>query len=104
MSTATASGLQRRRLAVPDFADCGMRSENGLFWFFLVLHSSQRTSAYPGTPRGALRAQNKGCLRIYGFQGEAEEEGEGVTRITESSYRRIVPGKIECDVLFGDVF
>ena len=25
--------------------------------------------------------QNKGCLRIYRFQGEAEKEGEGFTRI-----------------------
>ena len=28
-------------------------------------------------------------LRIYGFEGGAAEEGEAVTRIRESSYRRI---------------
>ena len=27
-------------------------------------------------------------LRIYEFEGEAAEEGEGVTRIRELSYRR----------------
>ena len=27
-------------------------------------------------------------LRIYGFEGEAAEEGEGRTRIRKSSYRR----------------
>jgi len=30
----------------------------------------------------------RGAVRMYGFEGEAGREGEGVTRITESSYRR----------------
>ena len=70
------------------FAVLGSSCEkSALAWFSLV--AAPRTRGRLGTPRGALRAQNIGCLRIYGFQGEAAEEGEGFTRIRESSYRRI---------------
>ena len=37
---------------------------------------------------GSLQASYRGAVRKYGFEGEAGREGEGATRITESSYRR----------------
>ena len=42
---------------------------------------------------GSLQASYKGAVRKYGFEGEAGREGEGATRITESSYRRIMPSR-----------
>ena len=37
--------------------------------------------------------ENKTILRIYGFEGDAGQEGEGFTRIRESSYRRSALGQ-----------
>ena len=41
-----------------------------------------------GELQEAKTGKNKAVLRIYGFEGEAGQEGEGVTRIYESSHRR----------------
>ena len=38
--------------------------------------------------RGQVLSVFQHFLRIYGFEGGAAEEGEDVTRIRESSYRR----------------
>ena len=46
---------------------------------------------------GSLQASYRGAVRKYGFEGEAGREGEGVTRITESSYRRCVGGIVQSD-------
>jgi hypothetical protein len=42
----------------------------------------------PGAAQGLKERELQGHLRIYGFEGEAGREGEGRTRIPESSHRR----------------
>ena len=55
---------------------------------------------WAGLDQGSLRNHSGGVrdrkiegkqaiLRTYGFEGEAGQEGEGWTRIRESSYRRV---------------
>ena len=60
---------------MPDFADCCARCEMCVYTF-LLFDSPARSCSGLGTRRGEIGAQNKACLRIYGFQGEAAEEGE----------------------------
>ena len=61
---------------MPDFADCCARCEMCVLRTFSLWDSPPRSCSGLGTRRGVLRAQNNACLRIYGFQGEAAEEGE----------------------------
>ena len=53
--------------------------------------SSPSPRVHSPVSRGSLQwfwAVLQGIVRMYGFEGEAGREGEGLTRIPESSYRR----------------
>ena len=50
--------------------------------------SSGAAQSYFGAAMSSKNKEKKTILRIYGFEGEAGREGEGRTRIPESSRRR----------------
>ena len=50
--------------------------------------SSGAAHSYFGAALSSKNKEKKKILRIYGFEGEAGREGEGRTRISESSRRR----------------
>ena len=63
-----------------------------------VIHGSQVNRHPPHHPPssyslvGARLEHFTLIVRMYGFEGEAGREGEGFTRIRESSHRRLGPG------------
>ena len=87
-SSATVAGTGRRR----GERDGGQQS-CPLCWPYecpQVSLSSGAAHSYFGAALSSKNKEKKTILRIYGFEGEAGREGEGRTRITESSRRRVV--------------
>ena len=87
-SSATVAGTGRRR----GERDGGQQS-CPLCWPYecpQVSLSSGAAHSYFGAALSSKNKEKKTILRIYGFEGEAGREGEGRTRITESSRRRRV--------------
>ena len=86
-SSATVAGTGRRR----GERDGGQQSCL-LCWPYecpQVSLSSGAAHSYFGAALSSKNKEKKTILRIYGFEGEAGREGEGFTRIRQSSYRRI---------------
>ena len=52
-----------------------------------------------GGSQGLKERELQGHLRIYGIEGEADREGEGRTRTTESSRRRCGTKSVDLKVL-----
>ena len=84
-SSATVAGTGRRR----GERDGGQQS-CPLCWPYecpQVSLSSGAAHSYFGAALSSKNKEKKTILRIYGFEGEAGREGEGRTRIPESSRR-----------------
>ena len=85
-SSATVAGTGRRR----GERDGGQQS-CPLCWPYecpQVSLSSGAAHSYFGAALSSKNKEKKTILRIYGIEGEGGREGEGWTRISESSYRR----------------
>ena len=85
-SSATVAGTGRRR-GERD----GGQQPCPLCWPYecpQVSLSSGAAHSYFGAALSSKNKEKKTILRIYGFEGEAGREGEGRTRIPESSRRR----------------